>query len=153
MENEYYRVLDALIELFLKKIEEDSKFNRDEICNIKDISISTDEVRNEAELKDIDDKTLGELMCKAGKVLLIKGFLYESKDRDSYSIWLAERSRSNDKGDLILTPTQELLEVYNEIVFNTMNLKAFRDSEELEKEVARLCREQIIRAIDDIYWR
>jgi len=47
--NKYYWVLDALIELFLKKIEEDSKFNRDE-------------VRNEAELKDIDDKTLGELM-------------------------------------------------------------------------------------------
>jgi len=86
-------------------------------------------------------------------VLLIKGFFYHPKGDFPYSVWLAERSEINDFGDLILTPTQELLEVYKEIVFDTFKSKVFMTAEELEKEAPRMCREQIIRAIDDIYWR
>ena len=152
--NKYYWVLDALTELFLKKIEQDNKFNRDEIYNIKDISISVDDIREETELlENADDKTLHVLMREAVAELLIKGFCHHPKNDFPYSVRLAERSEINDFGDLILTPTHELLEVYKEIVFDTFKSKVFMTAEELEKEAARMCREQIIRAIDDIYWR
>ena len=155
--NRYYLVLDAITELFLKKIGTDSKFNRDEIYNIKDISISVDDIREETELlKSADDKTLHVLMREAVKELFIKGFSHEPKDDFPYSVWLVERSEINDWGDLILTPTQELLEVYKDSVFNAKNnlyIGLFGVDEEQGKEYAEICRAEIIDAIDDFYWR
>lgn len=155
--NKYYWVLDALTELFLKKIEEDSKFNRDEIYNIKDISISVDDIREETELlEDADDKTLHVLMREAVAELLIKGFFHHPKDDFPYSVRLAEHSEINDWGDLILTPTQELLEVYKNSVFNAKNnpyMTLFKVDDETGKKYAEICREEIIDAIHDIYWR